>query len=169
MTPFLVPAERRESNVFDVQNGEVPVRHGMTRAAIREAIYVGKLGAAARVRLEGGEWQLIGGYPEFAAVLRVLGGDLAPMPGTRKLGSWKREDTTDAASAPSRTTLPKTPSATQEPPHTPGVRPRAEPRPPAPVPVAEAKVPTWVVALIAVAIVIVIVIGVSGCIATFDP
>jgi type VI protein secretion system component VasF len=37
------------------------------------------------------------------------------------------------------------------------------------VPVAEAKVPTWVVALIAVAIVIVIVIGVSGCIATFDP
>ena len=133
----------------------------MSRVAIQEAIYVGRLGAAARVRPEGGEWQLIGGYPEFAAVLRVLGGDLAPMPGTRKLAAWKREDTGDADSVPSRTSIPKIPSATIEPPHTPGVRvepprvPIARPPPPPPP-----SVPTWVIALLVGAILTIIVLGV---------
>lgn len=62
----------------------------LSRYAIREAIYVGRLNAAAKVRPAGGKWELIGGYPEFAGVFRMMGGDLAPMAGTRKLAGWRR-------------------------------------------------------------------------------
>lgn len=90
MTPFLVPSLARAVRAFDVQPAGDAVIHAMSRHAIREAIYVGRFDASARVRHDGGKWELIGGYPEFAAVFRLLGGDLAPMAGTRKLAGWGR-------------------------------------------------------------------------------
>ncbi|MFN7145362.1 MAG: hypothetical protein ACK4YP_16435 [Myxococcota bacterium] len=117
MTPFLVPSLARAVRVFDVQPAGDAVLHGLSRHAIREAIYVGRFDASAKVRHDGGKWELIGGYPEFAAVFRLLGGDLAPMAGTRKLAGWGRgrrdgADADPAAPKPSpaagwpRTTLP---------------------------------------------------------------
>jgi hypothetical protein len=92
MTPFLVPASARAVRAFDVQRGpqagDAVLPH-QSRYAIREAIYTGRLTAAAKVRHDGGKWELIGGYPEFAQIFRLLGGDLAPMAGTRKLAGWR--------------------------------------------------------------------------------
>lgn len=110
MTPFLVPASARAVRTFDVQPaGGEPMLHGLSRYAIRESIYLGRLTASARVRPMGrggrgqpatavgasAAWELIGGYPEFASVFRLLGGDLAPMAGTRKLAGWKQSSPAD--------------------------------------------------------------------------
>jgi hypothetical protein len=89
MTPFVVPAEPRAVRAFDVQLPDGVVLHGSSRYAIREGIYARRISSAARVRHDGGKWELIGGYPEFAAVFNLLGDDLAPLAGTRKLAGWK--------------------------------------------------------------------------------
>jgi hypothetical protein len=113
MTPFLVPTLGRAVRVFDVQPSGDAVVHALPRHAIREAIYTGRLDATTQVRHDGGPWELIGGYPEFAAVFRLLGGDLAPMAGTRKLAGWGRGATgrrpldIDEPTAPSRTGTPR--------------------------------------------------------------
>jgi hypothetical protein len=65
------------------------VAHAMSRHAIRESIYTGRVTANAKVRHDGQGWDMIGGYPEFAVVFRLLGDDLAPIAGTRKLAGWK--------------------------------------------------------------------------------
>lgn len=113
MTPFLVPASARAVRAFDVQPAGEAVLHGLSRYAIREAIYVGRFTAAARVRpvgaVDGGHaaaatWELMGGYPEFASVFRLLGGDLAPMAGTRKLAGWKQ-----SGAAPAELSSPRLP------------------------------------------------------------
>jgi hypothetical protein len=96
MTPFLVPSAAKAVRAFDVQPGGDAVTYGMSRYAIREAIYTGALTASARVRHDGGRWELIGGLPEFASVFRLLGGDLAPMAGTRKLAGWKKARAPDS-------------------------------------------------------------------------
>ncbi|MES2640485.1 MAG: hypothetical protein V4850_13415 [Myxococcota bacterium] len=111
MTPFLVPASARAVRAFDVQPPGDSVLHNLSRYAIREAIYVGRFTASARVRPASREegahassaapsvaWELIGGYPEFASVFRLLGGDLAPMAGTRKLAGWKQSGAAEASS-----------------------------------------------------------------------
>jgi hypothetical protein len=107
MTPFLVPASARAVRAFDVQPPGDSVLHNLSRYAIREAIYVGRFTASARVRPASREegahasavaWELIGGYPEFASVFRLLGGDLAPMAGTRKLAGWKQSGPAEASS-----------------------------------------------------------------------
>ncbi len=124
MTPFLVPSLARAVRAFDVQPSGDAVIHAMSRHAIREAIYVGRLDAAARVRHEGGKWELIGGYPEFAAVFRLLGGDLAPMAGTRKLAGWGR-----GGAARRDLEEPTAPSRTPAPARVSGPPPRSAPQP----------------------------------------
>lgn len=89
MTPFVVPAAARAVRAFDVQLADGTVLHALGRHALREGIYAGRVDASARVRHEGGRWELIGGYPEFAAIFRLLGADLAPLAGARKLAGWK--------------------------------------------------------------------------------
>jgi hypothetical protein len=96
MTPFLVPASAHAVRAFDVMFADGTVAHAMSRHAIREAIYTGRVTAAAKVRHDG-RWDIIGGYHEFAAVFRLLGDDLAPLAGTRKLAGWRtRVDTPSA-------------------------------------------------------------------------
>jgi hypothetical protein len=90
MTPFLVPAAVQTARRFDVQPAGEAVIHAMSRHAVREAVYTRRFNATTRVRHDGGSWGLIGGYPEFAEVLRLLGDDLSPMAGTRKLAGWGR-------------------------------------------------------------------------------
>jgi hypothetical protein len=86
MTPFLVPAEDAAVvRAFDVQLADGRVLHNVGRYALREGIYAGRIDREARVRHDGGKWEKIGGYREFAAVFRVLGEELGSLPGTRKL------------------------------------------------------------------------------------
>jgi hypothetical protein len=98
MTPFLVPTTSRSVSVFDVQPGAGAAPRRMSRYAIREGIYLGQLTPGTRVRHDGGPWELVGGYPEFAVVFRLLGGDLAPMAGTRKLAGWGRPPAAEPSS-----------------------------------------------------------------------
>ena len=85
-----MPAAEKAVRSFEVMAAGDSTVQLLSRHAIREAIYVGRLNAAARVRPAGGKWELIGGYPEFAGIFRMMGGDLAPMAGTRKLAGWRR-------------------------------------------------------------------------------
>ncbi len=127
MTPFLVPSGAKAVRAFDVQPAGEAVLHDVSRHAIREAIYVGRFTPATKVRHGGGKWELIGGYPEFAAVFRLLGEDLAPMAGTRKLAGWKR------AGASPDTSSPRLPPVSFE---VNGERPPVEPAVAAPTPPA---------------------------------
>ncbi len=80
-----------------------------SRHRVRAALYDGSLGAGARVRPAGramaDPWSLVGSVPEFAVVLGLRGGDLAPLAGARKLaqvadtGLSRRRDRGDASSA----------------------------------------------------------------------
>ncbi len=66
-----------------------PAWSNASRHRVRAALYDGTLGAGARVRPAGGAasegWSLVGSVPEFAVVLGLRGGDLAPLAGARKL------------------------------------------------------------------------------------
>ena len=77
---------------WDVDDGGAdagPVWSNASRHRVRAALYDGSLGAGARVRPAGvgatDAWALVGSVPEFAVVLGLLGGDLAPLAGARKL------------------------------------------------------------------------------------
>ncbi|GEM_PF-3318937 len=64
----------------------------MNRMTIREQIYAGHLKGAERVRVEGQEWEPIGGRPEFAEVLALVGVDVAGLAVARQqIKGWKRD------------------------------------------------------------------------------
>lgn len=104
MTPFVVPAQARAVRAFDVQQADGSVLVAMSRHAIREAIYAGRVGSVAKVRHDGGKWELIGGYPEFADVFRLLGEDIGTLSGTRKLAGWKGSGDAEHTEPPRFTT-----------------------------------------------------------------
>ena len=150
LTPFLVPAEARAVREFDVQHPDGSVTHQVARHAIRETLYTGRIPANAKVRHEDGKWETIGGYPEFAAILRLLGDDLGPLAGTRKLAGWK--GSISEMSSPlmlppesARPSMVEWPPPFQERPALPPPPPRRPPPPP-PEP---SGVPNWAFGAIA--------------------
>lgn len=103
MSPFLVPADGAFVRAFDVQLRDGRVLHAVARHALREAIYAGRIDREARVRRDGGKWELIGGYREFATIFRVLGEDMGTLQGTRKLAGAA----SDSESRGPRSELPR--------------------------------------------------------------
>jgi hypothetical protein len=154
LTPFVVSqAAEAPTGPVDVQLADGRVLYALNRWAVRESIYVGRIGRDAKVRQEGGAWQLLGGYPEFAAIFRLLGEDLAPLGGARKLARSPDHPKTEPPpnafgpgggsprTEPPRTEPPRTEPPRTEPPRSsrdatarqptepPEPRPRGEPRP----------------------------------------
>ncbi|MFZ5480199.1 MAG: hypothetical protein ACOZNI_25775 [Myxococcota bacterium] len=181
MTPFLVPAAAHAVREFDVMFADNTVAHAMSRHAIREAIYTGRVTATAKVRHDGSRWDMIGGFPEFAAVFRLLGDDLAPLAGTRKLAGWRSNSeapppvtppspvvTTDLPVLRSHVPPPALPADAPPPPPKPVVAEPARPAPakpaarPAPAPVSGSGVPAWAIAAAAVVVVGVLAWVVAG-------
>lgn len=93
---------RASARTWEVQTSEGGVLQGLSRYALREAIYLGKLGNATRLRRPDGTWEPLGAVQEFAAVFRLIGVDPLPAPATRKIAGWKGERVEEEAPAPKR-------------------------------------------------------------------
>lgn len=79
------------ARVWEVQTVEGGIIHGLSRYAVREGIYLGKLGNSSRVRRADGTWEPLGAVQEFAAVYRLIGVEPVAAPATRKIAGWKGE------------------------------------------------------------------------------
>ena len=88
---------------YDVQTAEGGLINGLSRYAVREAVYLGRFSNAAKLRRVDGSWEAIGANSEFAAVFRLMGQDPNPAPASRKISSWKGDKVEEEAPAPVRT------------------------------------------------------------------
>jgi hypothetical protein len=80
-----------EARRFDLQTPEGGILNGLSRFAVREGIYTGKLHNTARIRKVDGSWEPLGSVSEFAAVFQLLGLEALPAPTTRKIAGWRGE------------------------------------------------------------------------------
>ena len=79
------------ARVWEVQTTEGGIIHGLSRYAVREGIYTGKLGNSTKVRRADGTWEALGAVQEFAAVFRLIGVEAVAAPASRKIAGWKGE------------------------------------------------------------------------------
>lgn len=101
---------RVTGRLWELQTAEGGVISGLSRFAVREGIYTGKLGNATKVRRPDGTWEYMGTVLEFAAVFKLLGKEATPLPATRKIAGWKGERE-EAGPEPVQTKPAPTPKA----------------------------------------------------------
>ena len=94
---------RASARTWEVQTAEGGVVQGLSRYALREAIYLGKLGNTTKLRRPDGTWEHLGAVQEFGAVFRLIGVEPVPAAATRKIAGWKGERVEEAPAARPRT------------------------------------------------------------------
>ena len=100
---------RLSGRLWELQTTEGGVIAGLSRYAVREGIYTGKLGNGTKVRRPDGTWEYMGTVHEFAAVFKLLGKEPTPLPASRKIAGWKgeREEAAPPPHLPAPTPSPK--------------------------------------------------------------
>jgi hypothetical protein len=107
---------RLSGRLWELQTAEGGVIAGLSRYAVREGIYTGKLGNTTKVRRPDGTWEYMGTVQEFAAVFKLLGKEPTPLPATRKIAGWKgeREEAAPLPDLPPAAGSPKAGEATPQ-------------------------------------------------------